>query len=139
LTGKTSLIFEKRFTVLKTVNRFPKLNSSSFHARLIFDCRNLAIIGCRNLTGTEIRPPDSPTSESGDIRSQLLKLANQISAMVRSMPDLAGSCRIHPLIRPDLVKMAGIQPDLDGSSHFIRLDPVKMAGIQPALARSGWI
>jgi hypothetical protein len=71
LTVKPSLIFGKRFTILKTVNRFPKLNSLTLYARLIFDCRNLAIVGRRNLDGTGIwQHPATrilPASESGDI------------------------------------------------------------------------
>jgi len=55
LTVKTSLIFEKQFTIFKTVNRFPKLNSSFLNVRLISDCQNLAIVNRRNPTGAEAR------------------------------------------------------------------------------------
>jgi hypothetical protein len=55
LTIKLCLIFGKRFTVLKTVNRFSKLNSSSLHTRFISDCWNPVIVGCRNPGGTGIQ------------------------------------------------------------------------------------
>jgi hypothetical protein len=57
--------------VLKTVNRFSKLNSSSLHARLISDCQNPAIVGRRNTGGIEIRQHPAteilPTPKSDDI------------------------------------------------------------------------
>jgi hypothetical protein len=69
LTVKASSIFEKQFTIFKIVNRFPKLNSSFLHARLVFDCQNLAIVDRRNLTGTGVRqhPVASilPASDAG--------------------------------------------------------------------------
>jgi hypothetical protein len=56
---------------LKTVNHFPKLNSSSLHACLIFDCRNLAMVGRQNPGGAGIRQHPTigilPGPESGDI------------------------------------------------------------------------
>jgi len=55
LIVKTSLIFEKRITIFKSVNRFSKLNFSFLHARLISDCHNLAIVDRRNLTGAGVR------------------------------------------------------------------------------------
>jgi hypothetical protein len=55
LTVKSSLIFGKRFTVLKTVNRFPKLYSSSLHARLISDWSNPPIVGRSKIGSTGIR------------------------------------------------------------------------------------
>jgi len=72
LTVKPYLIFGKRFTVLKTLNHFPKLNSSSFYARLISNCRNTVMIGRRNPGGTGIR--QHPVTgillapESGNVR-----------------------------------------------------------------------
>jgi hypothetical protein len=118
LTVKPSLIFEKRFAVLKTVNRFLKLNYLSLHACLISDCRNSTMVGRWNLAALEsgnIRLPEycrrrNPTTSGHRLRMP----ADQISAMVRSRPDLAkvaGSDRI----RPDLAKMAGIRPDPEES------------------------
>jgi hypothetical protein len=102
LTVKLSLIFRKRFTVLKTVNRFSKLNSSSLQARFISDCRNQKMVGRRNPGGTEIRR--HPATVAGCRRT-------------RFRPNLAG-------IRPWLEASrnpAGpdwIQPDLDGSGRI---------------------
>jgi hypothetical protein len=48
-------IFFNFWKILKIVNRFLKLNSSSLHTRLISDCRNPAMVGRRNPSGTEIR------------------------------------------------------------------------------------
>jgi hypothetical protein len=108
LIVKTSLIFGKRFTVLKTVNRFLKLDSLSLHARLIFDCPNPIIVGRPKLGGIGIRHLATgimPTPESGDIRP--------------SSPDAGGpdSDKIWPEFghdqnRPDLAKMAGIRLDI---------------------------
>jgi hypothetical protein len=61
LTVKHSLIFRKRFTVLKTVNRFLKLNYSFLQIRLISDGQNLIMVGCRNSGGTGIQ--QHPASE----------------------------------------------------------------------------
>jgi hypothetical protein len=55
LTIKAYLIFGKRFTVFKTVNRFSKLNFWSLHACLISDCCNPAMVSCQNPCGTGIR------------------------------------------------------------------------------------
>jgi hypothetical protein len=55
LTVKTFFIFEKRFTVLKTINHFSKLYFLSLHTRLIFDCLNPAIVSRPKSGGTEIR------------------------------------------------------------------------------------
>jgi hypothetical protein len=107
LTVKASLIFGKRFTVFKTVNRFPKLYSLSLHARLISDCSNPAIIGrpkqgstgIRHHPGGEIMPTD-----------QILTKSGWNPAMVRNRPE-------SDLIRPDLAKMAGIRPDMTGPGH----------------------
>jgi hypothetical protein len=81
LTVKTSLIFGKRFTIFKTVNRFPKLNSSFLRARLISDCQNLAIVDPWNPTGAESDKIGLPESYR------------------RRMP--AGYDQILPLIGPD--------------------------------------
>jgi hypothetical protein len=61
------------FNFLKTIflNRFQKLNSSSLHARLISDCRNSAMVGRQNPSGTGIREHSAteklPASESDRI------------------------------------------------------------------------
>jgi hypothetical protein len=64
---------ENDFTILKTVNHFSKLNSSSLHASLISDYWNLAMVGRRNPDGTEIQQHPAtgilPTLESGNIQS----------------------------------------------------------------------
>lgn len=113
MTVKTFLIFEKRFTILKTVNRFPKLYSLSFHARLIFDCRNPATSGYWNNAGVGIRPPEycrhrNPAT-SGHCRrmpaDQILAESGRNPAMVKS--------------RPDLAKMAGIRLNLIGSGGVL--------------------
>jgi hypothetical protein len=46
---------ENDLRFFKTVNRFPKLNSSFLHARLISDCHNLAIVDRRNPTSAGVR------------------------------------------------------------------------------------
>jgi hypothetical protein len=108
LTVKPSLIFEKRFMVLKTINRFPKLNSSSLHACLIFDCQNPAMVGRRNPGDTEIR--QHPVTEillapeSSNIRP--LSTVDQIPTEIGQKPagsgqnggNPAGSDQIQPLI-----------------------------------------
>jgi hypothetical protein len=53
LTVKASLIFGKRFTILKTVNHFSKLNPSSLHAHLISNCPNPAMVGSQNTSQAE--------------------------------------------------------------------------------------
>jgi len=90
LTVKASLIFGKRFTIFKTVNRFPKLNTSFLHARLISDCQNLAIVDRWNPTGAEVQQrPDA---------------GSQIPAKP------TGYDRILPLIGPDPVKRSRQNP-----------------------------
>jgi hypothetical protein len=63
------------FWKIKTVNNFSKLNSPSLHTCLISDCRNSAMVGCRNPAALEsgyIWPLENlSTPESGDIRLPL--------------------------------------------------------------------
>jgi hypothetical protein len=117
LIVNASLIFEKRFTVLKTVNRFSKLYSSSLHARLISDCPNPAVVGRSKPGGTGIRHHSAigilPASESDDIRPPPPDAGGPTSGGIRS--DLTKMAGMQPLIRPDLAKMAGIRPDLTKS------------------------
>jgi hypothetical protein len=99
LTVKTYLIFGKQFTVLKIVNRFPKLNSSSLHARLISDYRNSGIVGLRNPANAGVRQHPVarilPVLEFGRHPAIVAWMpADQIPAMVRSLPDPAKlACR----------------------------------------------
>jgi hypothetical protein len=69
LTVKTFLIFGKRFTIFKTVNRFPKLSSLFLQACLISNRQNLAIVGRRDPVGSGVRQHPVagilPTPESG--------------------------------------------------------------------------
>jgi hypothetical protein len=70
------------FNFWKTIYGFPKLNSSSLHARLISDCRNSTIVGRRNLASARIQQHPAtrilPASGSGDIWSPLPEPTNQI-------------------------------------------------------------
>jgi hypothetical protein len=135
LTVKLFLIFGKRFTVFKTVNRFPKLNSSSLHARLISDCWNSAMVGRRNLGGTGIRQHPAikilPALESGDIRPPSPDAGRQDSgrnpSKVKSRSDLAGFGWIWPLIRPDLIGSGGVRQK---SGNFGRIRPNMLAEIR---------
>jgi hypothetical protein len=52
---KSFFNFLKTIYGFKTVNRFPKLNSSSLHTRLISDCRNSATSGHQNIASSGIR------------------------------------------------------------------------------------
>jgi hypothetical protein len=110
LTEKASLIFGKRFTVLKIENRFPKLNSSSLHARLIFDCQNLAMVGRRNPGGTRIRQHPATGILPATFGHRRRMLADNIPAETGRNPALVRS-------QLDLGKMARIRPDLTGSGH----------------------
>jgi hypothetical protein len=110
LTVKASLIFGKRFTIFKTVNRFPKLNSLSLHARLISDRQNLAIVGRRNPVGAGVRQHPIagilPAPEFGHRYSAgtgIWSLVDQIPAGI--LLALAGSGqngRDSAKIRPDM-------------------------------------
>jgi hypothetical protein len=53
---KSFFNFWKMIYGFKHVNRFSKLNTLSLHVRLIFDCRNPVMVGCRNLGGSGILP-----------------------------------------------------------------------------------
>jgi hypothetical protein len=92
--------------VLKTVNCFPKLNSSSLHARLIFDYQNPAMVGRPNSGGTGIRQHPATKillePESGDI---------QQPSPADKIPTRFG------WIQPNFAKMAGILPDLEESDR----------------------
>jgi hypothetical protein len=127
MTVKASLIFGKRFTVLKTVNHFLKLNSWSLHACLISHCQNPAIIGRRNPGGAGFRQhpagilttpgsgnflPPSPDAGGPDSGRNWPESGHG-QKPAESDRNPAGSDRI----RQDLTKMAGIQPDLDGIGH----------------------
>jgi hypothetical protein len=122
LTVKVSLIFEKRFMVFKTVNRFPKLNYLSLHARLISDCQNSAIVGSHNQAGAGVRL-HSITGNLPVLYAGKLDICRnwpeycRIPAMVRSRLDLARNRLDLDGIRPDLAKTAEIRPNLDGSDH----------------------
>jgi len=104
---KTSLIFRKQFTILKTVNRFPKLNSSSLHAHLISNGRNPVMVGRRNPSGTGIR--QHPAHRRRMPADQILAETGQNLAMVRSgriWPKWSESCR-SDRIRKSPVILAG--------------------------------
>jgi hypothetical protein len=129
LTVKASLIFGKRFTIFKTVNRFPKLSSSSLHACLISDRQNLAIVsrwnpigaGARQHPAAGIRPP-----------------ADQIPAGI--LPESGQNGRdpagIRLLIWQDLARNDLIRPDPkdSGWNPAILEDPVKLSRRNPATA-----
>jgi hypothetical protein len=135
LTVKASLIFGKRFTIFKTVNRFLKLNSSSLHARLIFNCRNSIIVGHRNPAGVGVRqhliagilPAQNPATSC----HRLQMLADQIT--IETSWNIAGfrpwseAGRIRPLIWPKRPR-----------SGRIWTDSAKMAGIWQDPEESGW-
>jgi hypothetical protein len=96
LTVKASLIFGKRFTIFKTVNRFPKLSYLSLYACFISDRQNLAIVGRRDPVGAGVRQHlvagILPAPESGHRNSTgagIRPPADQISA--RILLDPAGS------------------------------------------------
>jgi hypothetical protein len=97
LTVKASLIFEKRFTIFKTVNRFLKLNSLSLHARLISNRQNLTIVDCRNPVDAGVR--QHPVTG-------IQPPADQIPAEI--LPDSSQAGRLWQ----DLAKMAWIRPDM---------------------------
>jgi hypothetical protein len=108
---KASLIFGKRFTIFKTVNRFPKLNSSFLHARLISDCQNLAIVNRRNPTGTGVR--QHPVA---GIRPPALDARHQIPAGI--LPDSGQAGRILPLIGADSEDSSRIWQKQSGSGRI---------------------
>lgn len=139
--------------IFKTVNHFPKLNSSFLHACLIFDCQNLAIVNRWNPTGAGVRqhpvasilptpdsghqPPDSGRNiaEFRPRRPDLAKMARIRPALAGSGHngrDPAGSRRIRPLIRPDLAKTAG-------SYHWSGRIQKIPAGIRPDMTWFGRI
>jgi hypothetical protein len=73
--------------ILKTINHFSKLNISSLHAHLIFDCRNLVLVGRRNLGGARIRQhPATGILTANQIPTE----TSRNPAMVRIRQDLAG-------------------------------------------------
>jgi hypothetical protein len=110
LTVKASLIFEKQFTIVNTVNRFPKLNSCSLHAYLISNCRNPAMVGRQNLGGAGIR--QHPATVTGCRRTKFRPWSEGWS---------------------NLAKMTEIWADLTRSSQNGR-DPAKHARRNPAMA-----
>jgi hypothetical protein len=95
---------------------FPKLNSLSLHARLISNCRNLAIVGRRNLVGAKIQQHPAtrilPAPEFGHYRQisadQIPAETGRNTAIDSSRLDLAKMARIWPaqaktaVLRPDL-------------------------------------
>jgi hypothetical protein len=104
--------------VFKTVNRFSKLNFSSLHARLIFDCQNLAIVNRQNSGGTGIR--QHPATVIGCRQTKFRPKFGNGQKPARSGQNgrnQAESDQIRPLIRPNLAKMARIRPGLDGSGQ----------------------
>jgi hypothetical protein len=72
---------------IKTVNCFSKLNFSSLHARLIFDCRNPAMVYRRNPGGAGIW--QHPATEIWQHTATVAGCRNP--AMVRSWSNLAKS------------------------------------------------
>jgi hypothetical protein len=112
LTVKTYLIFGKRFTVLKTLNRFPKLNASFLHARSISNCRNSAIVGRRNLASVEIwqhlTTENLPVPESGDIQSSSPELWSEAGQILPKWPG-SGQIWIDPaiyMVESDQIRMS---------------------------------
>jgi hypothetical protein len=124
LTVKTSLIFGKRFTIFKTVNRFPKLSFSSLHACLISDRQNLTIVGRRNPVSAGVRQhPVSgilPAPESGH-------------RLTKFRPKRSGSDWICPDPAIDLAGSGQNGRDPAGYD-LIRQDPVKLSCQNPATA-----
>jgi hypothetical protein len=117
LTVKVSLIFGKQFTIFKTVNRFPKLNSSLLHACLIFDCHNLVIVDCWNPIGAGVRqhPVIGILPEFGhQIPAGILPDSGQNGRIwIDPATEQAGSGQnswILPLIGPDPVKLSRRNP-----------------------------
>jgi len=93
---KSFLIFGKRFTIFKTVNRFPKLNSSSLHARLISDRRNPVGPGVKQHPVVGIRPPaDQIPVGTGRIwPKQPRSGRNPVKLSRRNPATVTGRCRI---------------------------------------------
>jgi hypothetical protein len=138
LTVKVSLIFGKRFTILKIVNCFSKLYSSFLHACLISNCRNPAIVSSWNLADAGIRQHPAtenlPASESGDIWPTSPKPADQIPSGIRPWseagriwPNLDGSSHLFGWIRPKC-------PEPDRLWQDSAIDPAKPPRRNPATA-----
>jgi hypothetical protein len=120
------------FNFWKTIyGRFPKLYSSSFHARLIFDCQNPAIVGRRNIGGTGIRQYPAtgiiPAPESGH--------RNSAGAGIQRHPATVARCR-RTRFRQNLAGYsAGIWPWLEAGRIWPKWpDPAKHARRNPATA-----
>jgi len=119
--------FWKTIYGLKTVNHFPKLNSSSLHACLISNCPNLAMVGSQNPSRARIRQHPAtgilPAPEFGHRRRMHV---GQIPAGIQPWSEPDQIWPKWPLIRLDLAKMVRIWTDPTTDSEESGRNPPKL-------------